>query len=162
VAPLNDPVLVDDRSAAWSAAPPFAANSDAAVPAFETTDRVPKTQNHRRPARQPDKMWRIGYLTTQNYPNDLSKSFVGGLSARGYVEGKNLIVEGRAAEGKNQRLPALATTLIDTGVDVIVTEGTPATKAAMKSTTTVPIVFGSAQDPVEKGIVKSLSLRAAM
>jgi putative ABC transport system substrate-binding protein len=109
------------------------------------------------PAQQPGKMWRIGYLTTQNYPNELSESFLGGLRTLGYVEGKNLIVEGRAAEGKNERLPALATALIGSGIDIIVTEGTPATKAAMQSTPTVPIVFGTAQDPVEKGIVASLA-----
>jgi len=108
-------------------------------------------------AQQPDKKWRIGYLTTRNYPNDLSESFLGGLRTLGYVEGKNLIVKGRAGEGNNERLPALATALIDKGVDIIVTEGTPATKAAMQSTTTVPIVFGTAQDPVEKGIVASLA-----
>jgi len=71
----------------------------------------------------------------------------------------------RFASGKNERLFELAADLVGAGVDLIVTEGTPstlaamraATLAAMRATRTIPIVFGSAQDPVEKGIVASLA-----
>jgi putative ABC transport system substrate-binding protein len=58
-------------------------------------------------AQQPHKMPRIGYLTTQNYPNELSESFVGGLRTLGYVEGKNVIVDGRAAGGTTNGCPRL-------------------------------------------------------
>ena len=58
-------------------------------------------------AQQPDKKWRIGYLTTRNYPNDLSESFLGGLGALGYVEGKNLIVDGRRQGGTTNGWPRL-------------------------------------------------------
>jgi ABC-type uncharacterized transport system substrate-binding protein len=75
----------------------------------------------------------------------------------GYVEGKNLVIEWRSAEGKNERLPDLATELVNLKVDVIVTAGTPATSAAQKATTTISIVMGSVADPVANGFVKSLS-----
>lgn len=102
-------------------------------------------------------MWRIGYLSGQYGPNDLSQSFVKGLRELGYVEGQNLNVEYRFAMGENGRLPELAADLVRARVNLIVTEGTPSTRAAMQATSTIPIVFGSAQDPVEKGIVANLA-----
>jgi len=108
-------------------------------------------------AQQAGKVWRIGYLSGQYGPNDLSQSFVKGLRELGYLEGQNLIVEYRFAMGENGRLPELAADLVRARVNLIVTEGTPSTIAAMHATSTIPIVFGSAQDPVEKGIVATLS-----
>jgi putative ABC transport system substrate-binding protein len=108
-------------------------------------------------AQQAGKVWRIGYLSGQYGPNDLSQSFVKGLRELGYVEGQNLIVEYRFARGENGRLPELAADLVRARVNLIVTEGTPSTTAAMHATSTIPIVFGSAQDPVEKGIVATLA-----
>jgi putative tryptophan/tyrosine transport system substrate-binding protein len=102
------------------------------------------------------KVWRIGYLSGRYGPSELSESFVQGLRELGYVEGQNLVVEYRVAMGKNERLAELAADLVRAGVDLIATEGTPSTLAAMHATRTIPIVFGSAQDPVEKGIVASL------
>jgi putative ABC transport system substrate-binding protein len=101
--------------------------------------------------------WRIGYLSTLDRPTELAKSFVQGLRELGYVDGQNLVVEYRFASGKNERLTQLATDLVRERVDLIVTEGTPSTLAAMHATTTIPIVFGSTQDPMEKGIVGSLA-----
>jgi ABC-type uncharacterized transport system substrate-binding protein len=89
--------------------------------------------------------------------SELSQSFVQGLRELGYVDGQNLIVEYRFALGKNERLTELAADLVRDGVDLITTEGTPSTLAAIQATRTIPIVFGSAQDPVEKGIVSSLA-----
>ena len=103
------------------------------------------------------KVWRIGYLSTRPGPNELSDSLVQGLRDLGYVQSKNLTVEFRSAAGKNDRLPALALELVAASVDLIVTEGTPATQAAIQATKSIPIVFGSTQDPVEKGIVDSLA-----
>jgi len=108
-------------------------------------------------AQQAGKGWRIGYLSGQYGPNVLSQGFVRGLRELGYVEGQNLIVEYRFAMGENGRLPELAADLVRARVNLIVTEGTPSTIAAMHATSTIPIVFGSAQDPVEKGIVATLS-----
>lgn len=108
-------------------------------------------------AQSTGKVWRIGYLSSQFGPSNLSQSFLLGLHEFGYIEGKNLVFDLRVAEGKNERLAELASGLVGSGVDVIVTEGTPSTKAAMQATRTIPIVFGSAQDPVEKGIVASLA-----
>jgi putative ABC transport system substrate-binding protein len=103
------------------------------------------------------KVWRIGYLSGMYGQTELSQSFVQGLRGLGYVDGQNLIVEYRFASGKNERLPELATDLVRERVDLITTEGTPSTLAAMHATRTIPIVFGSAQDPIEKGIVASLA-----
>src|ERR1700730_426822 len=108
-------------------------------------------------AQSAGKVWRIGYLSSRYGPSELSESFLQELRELGYVEGKNLVVEHRDAAGKNERLPELAANLVFANVDLIATEGTPATKAAIQATKVIPIVFGSAQDPIEKGIVASLA-----
>jgi putative ABC transport system substrate-binding protein len=101
--------------------------------------------------------WRIGYLSNFSGPTEYAKSFVQGLSELGYIEGKSLTLKYRFATGRSERLADLAADLVREGVDLIVTEGTPSTLAAMHATTTIPIVFGSVQDPIEKGIVASLA-----
>jgi putative tryptophan/tyrosine transport system substrate-binding protein len=108
-------------------------------------------------AQQKGKAWRIGYLSGRSLPSDTSRSFVQGLRELGYVEGEGLLVEYRTAKGRNEQLFEFAADLVRARVDLIVTEGTPSTKAAMLATNAIPIVFGSAQDPVEKGIVASLA-----
>jgi len=75
----------------------------------------------------------------------------------GYVEGKNLVIEWRSADGKYERFPLLAAELVQLKVDVIVTVTTPATSAAQKATTTIPIVMGTTGDPVGNGFIKSLA-----
>jgi putative tryptophan/tyrosine transport system substrate-binding protein len=101
--------------------------------------------------------WRIGYLSGTYGPTERAKSFLQGLRELGYVDGQNLIVEYRFASGRNERLAELAADLVRERVDLIATEGTPSTLAAMHATKTIPIVFGSTQDPIEKGIVASLA-----
>ena len=80
-----------------------------------------------------------------------------GLRERGYVEGKNLVIEYRYAEGKLDRLPELATELVRLKVDVILVGGGSATAAARQATTTIPIIVGSAGDLVGSGVVSSLA-----
>jgi putative ABC transport system substrate-binding protein len=80
-----------------------------------------------------------------------------GLREHGYVEGKNLTIEYRWAEGKYDRLPGLATELVRLRVDCIVTQGTPAALTAKKTTTTVPIVMAIVGNPDETGIVANLA-----
>jgi putative ABC transport system substrate-binding protein len=80
-----------------------------------------------------------------------------GLRDHGYVEGQNIIVEYRWAEGRYDRLPALAADLVRRKVAVIVTQGTPAAFAAKQATTTIPIVMAIAGNPVETGLVSSLA-----
>jgi putative ABC transport system substrate-binding protein len=112
-------------------------------------------------AQQQGKVWRVGFLSQRGRPDSLDSDVFGafprGMRELGYVEGKNLVIEWRFADGKVERLPSLASELVQMKVDVIVTNGTPATSAAQKATTTIPIVFGSAGDPVGSGLIKSLA-----
>jgi putative ABC transport system substrate-binding protein len=108
-------------------------------------------------AQRADKVPRIGYLSPGSGQMNYDQGFLEGLRERGYVEGRNIVIEFRIAAGKNERLPDLASNLVRAGVDVIVTGGTPATMAAMAATRTIPIVFTTAGDPAEKGIVASLA-----
>ena len=75
----------------------------------------------------------------------------------GYIEGKNLVIEWRFADGMYERLPDLAAELVELNVDLIVADASPAIRAAQKATTTIPIVMGSTGDPVGSGFVKSLA-----
>jgi putative tryptophan/tyrosine transport system substrate-binding protein len=105
------------------------------------------------------KIARIGYLS----PNlggspRLSEAFRQGLRDLGYIEGRNVVIEFRDAEGKPERFPALAAELVALKVDVIVTTGgTPAALAAKQATKTIPIVFTATADPVGSGLVTSLA-----
>jgi putative ABC transport system substrate-binding protein len=105
------------------------------------------------------KVYKIGYLTAGLSSADLGgkSPFRQGLHDLGYVEGRDFVMEYRWSEGHPERLPELAADLVRAQVDVIVTNGTPPTYAAMQATKTIPIVFGSAGNVVEKGIVASLA-----
>ena len=83
--------------------------------------------------------------------------FTQGMRELGYVEGKNLVIEWRAAEGKSERLPDLAAELVRLKVDVLVSGGTPASSAAQKATTVIPTVMAYVGDPVSNGLVKNLA-----
>ena len=86
-----------------------------------------------------------------------TKAFLQGLGELGYLEGKTIAIEWRWAEEKVQRLPELAAELVKLNVDMIVTNGTPATRAAQKATKTIPIVMAVVGDPVGIGVVESLA-----
>jgi putative tryptophan/tyrosine transport system substrate-binding protein len=105
------------------------------------------------------RLYRIGFLggaSASGYAA-LVEAFRLGLRDRGYVEGKNVAIEYRWADGRYDRLPALAAELVRLKVDVIVTQGTPAALAAKQATTTIPIVMAIVGNPVETGIVSSLA-----
>jgi len=110
-------------------------------------------------AQQLAKVSRIGFLgnSTAALEANLIGPFREGLRDLGYVEGRNILIEYRWAEGKYERFPALIAELIALKVDVIVTAGTPATLAVKKATTSVPLVMVAVGDPVGTGIVPSLS-----
>ncbi|MEK7709553.1 MAG: ABC transporter substrate-binding protein [candidate division NC10 bacterium] len=105
------------------------------------------------------KVYRIGFLgnSTAALEANLVGPFREGLRDLGYVEGQNVLIEYRWADGKYDRFPALIAELIALKVDVIVTAGTPATLAVKKATTSVPLVMVAVGDPVGTGIVASLN-----
>jgi putative ABC transport system substrate-binding protein len=109
-------------------------------------------------AQQAAKGARIGYLSPNLAASPhLPEAFRQGLRDLGYVEGRNVVIEYRSAEGKPERLPALAADLVALKVDVIVAPGTPQALAARQATRTLPIVFATAADPVGSGLVTSLA-----
>jgi putative tryptophan/tyrosine transport system substrate-binding protein len=102
----------------------------------------------------------IGFLGSQSADDEYKNRtvpFLQGLQETGYVEGQNVAVEYRWAENQPDRLPALAADLVRRRVAVIVAVDTPATLAAKAATTTIPIVFSTAGDPVAMGLVASLN-----
>jgi putative tryptophan/tyrosine transport system substrate-binding protein len=109
-------------------------------------------------AQQAGKVARIGYLAgSLAVDAHLTAAFRQGLRDLGYIEGRNVVVEYRDAEGKLERLPALAAELVALRVEVIVAPTTVASLAAKQATSTLPIVFPVAADPVTSGLVTSLA-----
>lgn len=100
---------------------------------------------------------RIGYLTIRARGHRLEAAFLAGLRELGYTEGGNITIEWRFADGRAERLPALAAELVAQRPDLIVTASTQAIEAAKVATTTIPVVFPGQADPVGAGFVKSLS-----
>jgi ABC-type uncharacterized transport system substrate-binding protein len=110
-------------------------------------------------AQQPKKVPRIAYLSG-NFPSAMAertKAFRQGLRELGYVEGKDILIEYRYAEGKFDRLPVLAAELVRLKVDIIVTSGASVTRAAKEATTTIAIVMTQDPDPVGNRFVASLA-----
>jgi putative ABC transport system substrate-binding protein len=106
-------------------------------------------------AQPTSRVFRIGYLAPTVAP--LAVGFHRGLRELGYVEGQNIVIVYRSAEGRLDRLPALAAELVGEHVDVIVAEVTQASLAAKNATRTIPIVMMGVGDPVGAGLVQSLS-----
>ena len=105
---------------------------------------------------------RIGFLaarsrSSSSKPDVYYDAFVQGMRDLGYVEGKNLVIEWRFAEGRLERLPELAAELVRMKVEVIVTHGNQNTRAAQKATSTVPIVIAAMADPVAAGFVSRMA-----
>ena len=112
---------------------------------------------------QQAQVWRVGYLSPA-FPPDKSPSdavvfeaFRGKMKDLGYVEGRNLIIEARYAEGRSDRLPALANELVSLPCDLIVAFATPAIAAAQRATSTIPIVMSPSTDPIGSGFIKSFA-----
>jgi putative ABC transport system substrate-binding protein len=110
-------------------------------------------------AQQSGKVHRIGYLSTQSLSAGSSRldGFRQALRDLGYVEEKNMVIEYRFAEGKFDRLPDLAGELVRLKVDVMVTGGSPGTRAAQQATRTIPLVMTLVGDPIKTGFVASLA-----
>jgi putative ABC transport system substrate-binding protein len=110
-------------------------------------------------SQQPAKIPRIGYLigSPLSGSSDRIDQFRQGLHELGYVEGKNIIIERRSADGNLGRLPTLAAELVRLKVDIIVTAGPGPAHAAKEATTTIPIVMTQSPDPVAEGLVASLA-----
>ena len=115
-------------------------------------------------AQQPKKVARIGYLSTTDPANDSARAEAIRLALRelGYIEGQNIAIEYRYAEGKPDRYPELAAELVRLKVDIIVVAEGPRIRAAKNATKTIPIVMmGAGTDPVEAGLLKALPVPAA-
>ena len=109
-------------------------------------------------AQQPKKVPRIGILSPFISSADfLLDAFRQGLRELGYVESRNIVIEYRSTEGRNDRLPELAAELVRLKVDVLVTTGPAAVRAAKQATSTIPIVMGAVGDAVDFGFVASLA-----
>lgn len=110
-------------------------------------------------AQQVKKPWRIGYLSGGSSPAmaPYVAAFREGLRNRGLIEGENIVVEYRWADGNNEKLPSLAGELVAMKIDLIVALGTPAAVAAKGATNQIPIVFLGVSDPVASGLVTSLA-----
>ena len=116
---------------------------------------APLTSN----AQQAAKVPRLGLLILVSASAVASRieAFRHGLRDLGYVEGQNITIESRFADGQADRLPALVAELVRLPVDVLVTDGTAAIRAAQHATTTIPIVMAISGDPVGAGFVASLA-----
>jgi putative ABC transport system substrate-binding protein len=116
------------------------------------------TAIHLAEAQQSIKVPKVGFLVvpSRSFFADRMESFRQGLHSLGYVEGKNIVIEYRYAEGNQGRLPDLAAELVSLRVDVIVATGA-GVLAAKNATQTIPIVFAAVQDPVASGLVDSLA-----
>ena len=110
-------------------------------------------------AQQTEKIPRIGVLVvgTADSSSRVNEPFIQRMRELGYVDGKNIVFEHRSAGGKLDRLPEMAAELVRSDVAVIVTSSTPATLAAKKATSTIPIVVRKAGDLVGSGLVASLA-----
>jgi putative tryptophan/tyrosine transport system substrate-binding protein len=104
-------------------------------------------------------VYRVGRLQSgpPSDPNPTLEAFQQGLRDLGYVEGQNLVIESRYAEGREERLPDLAAELVRLKVEVIVAGGVVATRVAQHATRTIPIVMAGTSDPVGQGLVASLA-----
>ena len=112
-------------------------------------------------SKAPEKIWRVGFLAPRTRPALMDADFLGGfpqgMRERGYVEGKNLIIEWRFADGDLTRLPSLAAELVQLKTDALIGSGPQAITALQKATTTIPIVMGVTGNPVVEGFVASLA-----
>ena len=117
-------------------------------------------------AQQPRKVYRVGLIFTTSPVSEMAgpdpihplvRTFVQGLATLGYLQGQNLSLEHRSAEGRFERFPEIVRELVASKVDAIVTVANPMTQAAKEVTGTVPIVMAYSVSPVEHGMVQSLS-----
>jgi putative tryptophan/tyrosine transport system substrate-binding protein len=108
-------------------------------------------------AQPPAKVFRIGYLSLRNAIEPHEEAFLKGLRDLGYIDGQNILIEWRFANGKAEHMGDFAAELVRLKVDVIVAPGVQAVQVAKQLTTTIPIIFPTASDAVASGLVASLA-----
>jgi putative ABC transport system substrate-binding protein len=115
--------------------------------------------SHLAEAQQPTKVPRIGWLTGSTFSSNAhrTEAFRQGLRELGYVEGKNIVIEWRSANGNPDHQHALVAELVRLKADVIITSGGGPTRTAKEATATIPIVFAQDTDPIRNGFVVSLA-----
>jgi putative ABC transport system substrate-binding protein len=113
------------------------------------------------PAHGQERIWRVGVLIPRRRPDSIDSDFIGafpqGMRELGYVEGKNLTIEWRFADGRFELLPDLAAELVRLKMDALVSGSSQAIRALQNATTTIPIVMASSGDPISAGFVASLA-----
>src|SRR5436309_4507173 len=107
-------------------------------------------------AQQPEQMRRVGFLRAAPPPERQLEAFLRGLVDHGWVQGRNFVLVPQWGDGNVARLPELAVTLVNAGVDIILAEGVITARAARAVTATIPIVMTSGADPFVGGLVQSL------
>jgi putative ABC transport system substrate-binding protein len=110
-------------------------------------------------AQHSGKTWRVGFIgaETADTNHHFLDAFRGGMRTLGYVEGQNLVLDYRSADGHPERFPQLAAELLRLNIDLIVTRGTPAVLAAKNATGTIPLVMAASGEPVGVGLVAGLA-----
>ena len=108
-------------------------------------------------AQNPDKVRRIGFLSAAIQGSEIDDALRQGLREQGYIEGQNLLIEWRFAEGRYDQLPGFAAELVRLKVEVVVTLSTEAALAAKNATASIPIIFTQVSDPVASGVVSNLA-----
>jgi len=113
-------------------------------------------------AQEATKIWRIGFLSpySTEYDKSWRAALQQGLRDLGYVEGKNIVIEQRHAEGRFERFPELAAELVRLKLDVFLAHGVAAVDAARKASSTVPIIMVPVADPLGSGLVANLAQRS--
>jgi putative tryptophan/tyrosine transport system substrate-binding protein len=123
------------------------------------THCFPSRLFHLAEAQQPAKLYRLGFIgaTSAASVADRTQALRQGLADLGYLEGKNIVIEWRYADGNPGQVATIAAELVGQKIDVLITQGSTSTRAAQRATRTIPIVMTASADPVGEGMIASFA-----